>query len=334
MFKAVINAEVFKDAIEAVSTLVDEAKFRLNKDGMTARAVDPANVAMVAFDLNAKAFDSFEASESEIGIDLVRFMDILGMAAKDDKLELNLNEETRKLEIRTGGLAYTLSLLDPSSIRKEPKVPNLDLPAKIAVAGTELKRAVKAAEKVSDHMALGVQDKTFYVEAEGDLDKVRLEIPEVQPDFAEEHGQRPVTVLAGLPERHREVARQGGTGQHRPGHRLPGEVHLRHRRGQRPGRLPARPADRVRISLMSSLAGARLDAFFLTPFGFLALLDELPHPAATLQATLVADLLVELVIVGLRGRLPTFAACLLHGHAALRSRLHPPCHMITRQFIS
>ena len=178
MFKAVINAEVFKDAIEAVSTLVDEAKFKLTKDGISVRAVDPANVAMVAFDLNAKAFETFEASDSEIGVDLVRLMDILGMASKDDKIELNLNEETRKLEIRTGGLAYTLSLLDPTSIRKEPKVPNLELPAKITLNGTELKRAVKAAEKVSDHMALGVKDKTFFVEAEGDLDKVRLEIPQ------------------------------------------------------------------------------------------------------------------------------------------------------------
>jgi len=178
MFKAAINAEVFKDAIEAVASLVDEAKFRLKPDGISARAVDPANVAMVAFDLTAKAFDSYEATEGEIGIDLARFMDILGMAAKEDKLELNLNEETRKLEIRTGGLAYTLSLLDPSSIRKEPKMPSLELPAKIVLNGSELRRAVKAAEKVSDHMALGVAGKTFYVEAEGDLDKVRLDIPE------------------------------------------------------------------------------------------------------------------------------------------------------------
>ena len=102
MFKAVINADVFKDAIEAVSTLVDEAKFKLTKEGISVRAVDPANVAMVAFDLNAKAFETFEASDSEIGVDLIRLMDILGMTSKDDKIELNLNEETRKLEIRTG----------------------------------------------------------------------------------------------------------------------------------------------------------------------------------------------------------------------------------------
>jgi proliferating cell nuclear antigen len=178
MFKAVINAEVLKDAIEAVSTLVDEAKFKITKDGIAARAVDPANVAMVAFDLGAKAFESYSSTDGEIGVDLTRLNDILGMTSKDDKVELNLNEETRKMEIRTGGLAYTLSLLDPSSIRKEPKVPNLELPAKIVLNGAELRRAVKAAEKVSDHMALGVADKTFYVEAEGDLDKVRLDIPE------------------------------------------------------------------------------------------------------------------------------------------------------------
>ncbi|BAI62389.1 DNA polymerase sliding clamp [Methanocella paludicola SANAE] len=178
MFKAVINAEVLKDAIEAVSTLVDEAKFHITKDGISARAVDPANVAMVSFDLKAGAFESYNATDGEIGVDLTRMNDILGMTSKDDKIELNLNEETRKLEIRTGGLAYTLSLLDPTSIRKEPKVPKLELPAKIVLNGAELKRAVKAAEKVSDHMALGVVDKTFYVEAEGDLDKVRLDIPE------------------------------------------------------------------------------------------------------------------------------------------------------------
>jgi proliferating cell nuclear antigen len=42
--------------------------------------------------------------------------------------------------------------------------------------GTEYRRAVKAAEKVSDHMALAVQDKTFIFEAQGDLDRVELRL--------------------------------------------------------------------------------------------------------------------------------------------------------------
>ncbi len=176
MFKAVIEADILKDSVEAIATLVDEAKFKLGRDGIALRAVDPANVAMVSFSLKSQAFASYESTEGEIGIDLIKLGDILGMANKGDLVELELDEVAHKLKIKIGELTYTLSLLDPSTIRKEPKVPNLELPARIVLDGAELRRAVKASEKVGDHMALGVKGDVFYMEAEGDTDKVRLEI--------------------------------------------------------------------------------------------------------------------------------------------------------------
>jgi len=178
MFKAKINAETLRDVIEATSPLVDEVRLKLSKEGLSLRAVDPANVAMVSLTLNASAFDSFECTEGEIGIDLIRFADVLRMAEKEDLVQIDLNEEARKLEIKFGALSYTLSLLDPSTIRKDPKVPDLELPANIKMTGSDYKRAVKAAEKVSDHMALAVQDKSFIFEAQGDLDSVVLNLDE------------------------------------------------------------------------------------------------------------------------------------------------------------
>ncbi len=180
MFKAVIGAEKLKDSIESISTLVDEARFRLNQDGIIVRAVDPANVAMVSFDLLKDAFDSFEATEGELGIDLTKLNDIMEMADKSDNIELELDETAHKLIIRMRGLSYTMSLLDPSSIRKEPKVPSIDLPARIVLRGEDLKRAIKAAEKVSDYMSMGVSGDTFFMEAEGDTDRVRLEMTKDQ----------------------------------------------------------------------------------------------------------------------------------------------------------
>jgi len=174
MFKAAINAETIGDVVEATSPLVDEIRLKLSPDGVSLRAVDPANVAMVSLTLDASAFESFECTEGEIGIDLIRFADVLRMAQKDDVIHMEVNEETRKLEIRLGSLSYTLSLLDPSTIRKDPKVPDLELPANVKMPGAEYKRAVKAAEKVSDHMALAVQDNKFVFEAQGDLDRVEL----------------------------------------------------------------------------------------------------------------------------------------------------------------
>ncbi len=180
MFKALIGAEKLKDAIEAISSLVDEAKFKLTADGISVRAVDPANVAMVSLDLAKDAFDSFEATESELGLDLTKLNDIMEMADRDDNIELDLDETAHKLVIRMRELSYTMALLDPSSIRKEPKVPTLDLPAHIVVRGEDLKRAVKAAEKVSDYMSIGVSGDVFFMEAAGDTDTVKVEMTKDQ----------------------------------------------------------------------------------------------------------------------------------------------------------
>jgi proliferating cell nuclear antigen len=80
------------------------------------------------------------------------------------------------MSLQLGGLSYTLALLDPSTIRAEPRIPQLELPAEVVLNGKDLQRAVKAAEKISDHMLLGIDEDVFYMEAEGDTDRVRLDM--------------------------------------------------------------------------------------------------------------------------------------------------------------
>ncbi len=180
MFKAQIKSDRLKDSIEILSVMIDEAKFKLTPEGISARAVDAANVAMVSFDLAKDAFESYEATEGELGIDLKKLNGVMEMANKDDMINLELDEKDHKLVVRMRGLAYTMSLLDPSSIRKEPKVPTLDLPARIVIRGEDIKRAVKAAEKVGDYMSMGVRGDVFFMEAEGDTDKVLVEMTKDQ----------------------------------------------------------------------------------------------------------------------------------------------------------
>ena len=178
MFKAIVSAETLQETLDSVSVLVDECKIRLEETEVSIRAVDPANVGMVDLTLDADAFESYQADGGIIGVDLTRLENIAGMADKGQLVELELDEQTRKLEIRIDGLEYTLALIDPDSIRQEPDIPDLDLPAEISLAGGEIDRAVTAAEMVSDHIALGVDAETevFYVDAEGDTDDVHVEM--------------------------------------------------------------------------------------------------------------------------------------------------------------
>ncbi|MCX8206354.1 MAG: DNA polymerase sliding clamp, partial [Methanothrix sp.] len=110
-------------------------------------------------------------------VDLVRLSDLLSMADRGERVRLELLEDERKLKIGVGSLSYTLSLIDPSAIRKEPRIPELDLPAHVTIPGAEFRRAIKAAEKVSDHVVLGVKDDVFYMEAKGDIDALKLTMP-------------------------------------------------------------------------------------------------------------------------------------------------------------
>ncbi|WP_277554775.1 DNA polymerase sliding clamp [Halobaculum limi] len=178
MFKAIVSASTLRDALDSVSVLVDECKIRLNEDELAIRAVDPANVGMVDLALEAAAFESYEADGGVIGVNLNRLEDIAGMANSGDLIQLELDEETRKLHIQIDGLSYTLALIDPDSIRQEPDIPDLDLPAEIVVEGAQLDRGIKAADMVSDHIRLRVDEaeESFFIEAEGDTDDVDLRL--------------------------------------------------------------------------------------------------------------------------------------------------------------
>ena len=178
MFKAIVSADTLGAAFDSVSVLVDECKIRLEEEGLTIRAVDPANVGMVDLELAASAFESYETDGGVIGVNLDRLEDIVAMAESGQLVHLELDEETRKLHISLDGLEYTLALIDPDSIRQEPDIPDLDLPARIVVEGADINRAVRAADMVSDHIALGVHAdaEEFFVEAEGDTDDVHLEL--------------------------------------------------------------------------------------------------------------------------------------------------------------
>ena len=131
---------------------------------------------MADVSLPERAFESYEADGGVIGVDLDRLQDVLSMGSSGDLAKLELNEETRKLHIQIGELSYTLALIDPDSIRKEPDIPDLDLPADVAFEGSELSRAVTAADLVGDHVSLEAapDEQEFVVSAQGDTDDVEV----------------------------------------------------------------------------------------------------------------------------------------------------------------
>lgn len=167
----IISAEPLQTWIGHITPLVDEAKVHLNRDEIQTRAVDPANVGMVDTALPSEAFESFDVRrEGVIGLNVNRLEDILGGADSDDLVHLTYDSTTRTVRIEYGPHEFTMSLIDPDSIRQEPDLPDLDLPVEVYVDTDTIQSAIQFSDSMSDHVQLGTNDQTLHIEAEGDTD--------------------------------------------------------------------------------------------------------------------------------------------------------------------
>ncbi len=179
MFQAKVKSETLKGIVDVVSTLVDEAKFNIDSKGVALKAVDPAHVAMIDMKIEKSAFEEFAADDTELGIDLDKIKEVLRLSRAGDVISLEQDEDKNRLVINVGNVTRRMNLVDTTGM-SDPKVPNLNLPAKVAVAAEELQKGIKAAESISDHIALTAHPEGFEMVSEGDTDSVSLKLTKDQ----------------------------------------------------------------------------------------------------------------------------------------------------------
>lgn len=177
MFKANLkDPKLLKHSIDAISNMVDEVGINVTAEGMTLKAMDPAHVALVDYELKKEAFDEYEAGEPLVlGIDLDRLNTILKRAGTEDKINLELDSENNTLRIRIKNAStrtFNLPLIDVSE--EELKVPDLEFPCTVEINSKIINEGIKDAEIVSDHVVLKIDEESLCITAHGDLGNVEV----------------------------------------------------------------------------------------------------------------------------------------------------------------
>src|SRR5207302_10549466 len=176
LFEGKVKAEVLKEVVDVVSTLVDDAKLTVGKDSITVKAVDPAHVAMVDLSLDRGAFEAYKADECELGVDMDKMKEILRLAKGGETISFSHDEDKNRLVVTVGNTTRRMALVDTAGM-SDPKVPSLNLPAKLVVRTDELRQAIRASESISDHIALKASPDGFEIVSEGDTDNVSHMVP-------------------------------------------------------------------------------------------------------------------------------------------------------------
>lgn len=169
-----------KDSISIVSELITEARFNITKQSMKLVAMDPANVAMVIFELFSSSFTEYELKEdTEFTINLGYFKQIIKRAGSNDTLTLELTSEN-KLQVQLKGSStrtFSMSILESDD--KEQKIPNLVFGVNVKLPCSVLTDVVEDASVImADSISFVAEDKKLTFLAESDLNKVKVEMKE------------------------------------------------------------------------------------------------------------------------------------------------------------
>lgn len=166
--------------IEAVARPCDDVIFDLSNDGVDLTGIDTHKTVLSAATLDAGGFDMYTAQDATVAVDASALQSAIRTVNKTDPVGLTITEAADSSDIAT--LTITDSSSDQTekiesrtdSIPSLPEMPSVSWTTAITVPGDELKRAIRAGQKVGTaaHIQTTEDNSELLLYVEGDSDEV------------------------------------------------------------------------------------------------------------------------------------------------------------------
>lgn len=178
-FKAVLSdVDLLKNSIPAISEIIDEGVFRVDKNGISMLAPDRTMVSVTDFKLLSSAFEEFTVEKEEnIGLNLSHFASVLKRVGSGDKLILETGSKDNKFRITAKGEStrtFEIPLIEVTT--EKPPVDQLAFESNISLNSELFEEGVADAEVIGDSVILEAGPEGFSMRAKGDVRSANLEL--------------------------------------------------------------------------------------------------------------------------------------------------------------
>lgn len=179
MFEVNISRiEPFRNLVKALSVIVDEGTFNIDEAQMKLLAMDPSHVAMVDFELPSEFFDKYVCEgPTRLSINVGEFQKFLDRVDKDENVTIKLEEDKARLVIhcRRGGhkRRFVMPILEPMD--EEVPQPKIFFKSSARILTQSLRRALRDASLVSEHVKLEIAKEDIKIGATGDMGSAQSE---------------------------------------------------------------------------------------------------------------------------------------------------------------
>jgi proliferating cell nuclear antigen len=193
------NPKLFSEIIGIISELVLEVRIKVNKEGMSILAIDPANVAMISFKVPNAAFSEIEVDKEEVlGVSLESLKAVLRRVRLGSVLIITRVENELKLEIKDKvKREFNLALIEIEGDEKQ--IPSLEFTSKIEMPSLDFSEAIEDCSVVADSCSFSSSANKFTIRAKGSLnsfkaeyssDEVNMESEEASSKYSLEYLQK------------------------------------------------------------------------------------------------------------------------------------------------
>jgi proliferating cell nuclear antigen len=160
------SPKILSDIIAIISELVTEVRIKVNVEGLSIIAIDPANVALVSFKLPASSFSSFEVGEEILGLSLDSLKNVLRRCSVGTSLVMQTEDNLLKIEIHDKiKRVFKLALIN---IEQEEKImPSLEFSSRVEIPSLDLLEVIEDCSVVADSCSFSSADNKFVIEAKG-----------------------------------------------------------------------------------------------------------------------------------------------------------------------
>ena len=161
------SPKLFTDIIGIISELVTEVKLKVNNDGLSLTALDPANVAMSYFSIPKDLFSQFELEKEEIlGLNLENLKSVLRRCKMGSSLTLQKEENLLKIGIQDKiKREFKLALIDTDLEEKD--LPEWEFKSVIKMDSEVFSEVIEDCDVVADSCTFTAEPNKFIVEASG-----------------------------------------------------------------------------------------------------------------------------------------------------------------------
>lgn len=167
------NPSSLSKVVEIISDLVTEVRIKVNENGLSINAIDPANVSMVAFKMPKSVFSQFESGKEVLGVNLENLKRVLRRCGAGSSLIIEKKENLLNLQVQDKiKRDFHLGLIDIESEDKE--MPNLEFSSVVEIDSLDLVSVVEDCAVVDDACSFIIKDGKFIIEAKN-INSARVE---------------------------------------------------------------------------------------------------------------------------------------------------------------